>query len=159
MNKEKNVIKLKFLKDGQARGRQYTYFSDIEVAVGDIVEIEAGTNKNGVITAINVPYSEIEPFKDRAKTIGKKAVDEIKIISFRVGKEPAFETIVNELETMQQLIGGNIEALDLKYDLVLICNEDGKCNGTPFNRALVDNNEIVDYICGDFFVCRASGGL
>ena len=35
-----NIIKLKFLRDGQPAGREYTYFTPVPVAVGDLVEIE-----------------------------------------------------------------------------------------------------------------------
>ena len=69
-----NVIKLKFLNDGVAKGRAYTYFSDVEVEVDEIVSID--DKKQGIITEINVPLAEIEPFKDKAKTILGKYVEE-----------------------------------------------------------------------------------
>lgn len=62
-----NVIKLQFIRNGQPSGREYTYYSNTDVAVGDAVEIEPG--KQGIITQINVSEAEIAPFKDRAKTI------------------------------------------------------------------------------------------
>ncbi len=72
-----NVIKLRFLKNGQPSGREYTYFTPCEVAVGDTVDL---ANKQGVvqgvITSINVPEAEIAPFRDRAKTILGKADQE-----------------------------------------------------------------------------------
>jgi len=62
-----NVVKLQFVRNGEPSGRAYTYYSNTDVAVGDLVEIEAG--KQGVITQIDVPVEEIAPFADRAKTI------------------------------------------------------------------------------------------
>ena len=62
-----NVIKLQFIRNGQPFGREYTYYTNTEVVVGDLVEVPGGNN--GIITQINVPEEEIAPFKDRAKTI------------------------------------------------------------------------------------------
>lgn len=69
-----NIIKVRFLRGGAPSGRDYTYYTPVEVEVGDTVEMEAreGTAK-GIVTQINVPEEEIAPFKDRAKTIIGKA--------------------------------------------------------------------------------------
>ena len=73
MNKT-NVIKLQFLKLGQPAGREYTYFSNTDVAVGDLVEVEGKQGiSQGVVSQIDVPEAEIAPFRDRAKTIIGKA--------------------------------------------------------------------------------------
>lgn len=69
-----NVIKLKFLNDGVPKGRAYTYFSNVEVKVDEIVSID--DKKKGIVTEINVPLAEIEPFKDKAKTILGKYIEE-----------------------------------------------------------------------------------
>lgn len=74
-----NIIKLKFLRYGEAAGRDYTYFTPEPVAVGDLVELEGKQGiVQGVVTAVDVPEEEIAPFRDRAKTIiGKvKKVEE-----------------------------------------------------------------------------------
>lgn len=37
-----NIIKLRFFnRDGEPQGREYTYYTPTEVAVGDIVDIDA----------------------------------------------------------------------------------------------------------------------
>jgi hypothetical protein len=63
-----NVIKLQFLKNGEAQGREYTYYAPegAELAPGDTVAIEI---TKGVITQTDVPVEEIAPFADKAKTI------------------------------------------------------------------------------------------
>ncbi len=71
-----NVIKLKFLRNGEPAGREYTYFTPEAVETGDLVDVAIlgeGGRSQGIVTAVNVPYAEIEPFKDRAKTIIGKA--------------------------------------------------------------------------------------
>lgn len=70
-----NVIKLRFLRHGEPSGREYTYFTNTDVVVGDLVNLEGKQGISlGIVTAINVPEAEIAPFKDRAKTILGKAV-------------------------------------------------------------------------------------
>lgn len=77
MQEKTNVIKLRYLRAGEPSGREYTFFTPEEVEVGDAVDIAVVSMDNtsqGIVTAVNVPYAEIEPFKDRAKTIMGKAV-------------------------------------------------------------------------------------
>lgn len=72
---ETNVIKLRYLKDGEPQGKAYTYYTPVKVAVGDKVELgafKAGIAQ-GVVTEINVPQEEIGVFKDKAKSIIGKA--------------------------------------------------------------------------------------
>lgn len=65
-----NIIKVKFLKDGQPSGRAYTYFSEKPVAVDEKVQINL--QMVGVVTEINVPEEEIAPYKDKVKFIEGK---------------------------------------------------------------------------------------
>lgn len=69
-----NVIKVKFLRNGQPSGRAYTYYTPEEVAVGDIVELDSRSGiAQGVVTQIDVPEEEILVFGDGAKAIIGKA--------------------------------------------------------------------------------------
>jgi uncharacterized Zn finger protein len=70
-----NLIKAKFLRDGEPFGREYTYQANEVLEIGDKVQLnERGV---GIITEINVPESEVESFKDKLKTIiGKIKLDE-----------------------------------------------------------------------------------
>jgi len=72
-----NLIKAKFLRDGEPQGRAYTYMSDIEVKVGDLVQLnERG---QGIVIETGVPESEVESFKDKLKTIiGKVEAEAVK---------------------------------------------------------------------------------
>ena len=74
---ETNVIKLQFLRNGEPAGREYTYYTPEPVQPGDEVNIAILSDDSisrGIVTQINVPYSEIEPFKDRAKSIIGKVI-------------------------------------------------------------------------------------
>ena len=59
---------------------------------------------------------------------------------------------------MQAVVGGYIQAIYPFEDgeLALICNEEGKLSGLPFNRALRDEEgRVYDIVAGTFFLCRA----
>lgn len=60
-------IKVKFLKNGEPHGREYTYKATSPVHVGQEVILPGGGN--GVVTEINVPEESVESFKDRIKEI------------------------------------------------------------------------------------------
>lgn len=60
-------IKVKFLKNGEPHGREYTYKAIFPVEVGQEVLLPGGGN--GVVTEINVPEKNVESFKDKIKEI------------------------------------------------------------------------------------------
>lgn len=60
-------IKVKFIKNGEPHGREYTYKATFHVRVGQEVILTGGGN--GVVTEINVPEEEVERFKDKIKEI------------------------------------------------------------------------------------------
>ena len=71
--------------------------------------------------------------------------------------EPQKPCRVQEIESladMQQLVGGDIEAVYPFQELVaVVCNADGKALGLPINRPLLDEDRLpYDIICGTFFV-------
>lgn len=61
---------------------------------------------------------------------------------------------VESLADMQQLVGGDIEAVYPFQELVaVVCNADGKALGLPMNRPLLDKDYLpYDIIRGTFFV-------
>lgn len=77
---ETNVAKGKFIgRDGQPSIREYTFYVDEDVSVGDVLEVfTRGRNSDVVVTRVNVDPAAIEPYKDVAKTLMPKP-REIKI--------------------------------------------------------------------------------
>ena len=72
-------------------------------------------------------------------------------------KEPYTKEISAELSSMQELVGGYIQAL-YPFDeaVAVVCNEEGKLHSLPLNRALYDDDgNIYDVVAGTFFVCAA----
>lgn len=84
----------------------------------------------------------------------------MKVIAYRVEKEPEIIELNNELIALQMFVGGYIETIalehpDFKDVYLLVCNEEGKAKHLPVNRPIYNNDgEIIDIICGDFFICR-----
>jgi hypothetical protein len=62
-----NIIKVKFLRAGEPSGRDYTYYSEKQVAIGDKVQVNL--QAVGVVTAVDVSEEEIAPYKDKVKFI------------------------------------------------------------------------------------------
>lgn len=83
----------------------------------------------------------------------------MKILRVDPGLYPQEAEINGSLESMQQLVGGLIQVLYPFRDaeVALICNDEGKLLGLPFNRALRDESgAIYDVVAGTFFLCSAS---
>ena len=82
----------------------------------------------------------------------------MKILVIEPMKEPYVKEIDGELKTMQNIVGGIIQAI-YPFDhpeIALIYNEEGKLNKLRLNRALFDKNgNIVDIVAGTFFLCSA----
>jgi len=66
-------IKARYMKDSVQNGREYTFGSDVIVKLGDVVSI--GTAK-AVVTAVDVPETEILPFREKLKKIDGKVEEE-----------------------------------------------------------------------------------
>lgn len=76
------------------------------------------------------------------------------------GKLARIAEVGTTLEAMQRTVGGNIEAYyPFEEQVCIVCNDEGKINGLPLNRAIRDEetHEIVDAIAGTFFICDCSG--
>jgi len=66
-----NFYKVKFLKNGQAQGRAYTYKSSLELVPGDKVELPGGSR--GVVLDEPVDMAWVETYgEDKLKEIVKK---------------------------------------------------------------------------------------
>lgn len=73
-------------------------------------------------------------------------------------KKPIAKEIDGSLESMQELVGGVIQAIyPFDKPIALIANDEGKYLGLPLNRALRDaeTHEVYDIVAGTFFLCGA----
>jgi hypothetical protein len=77
----------------------------------------------------------------------------IKVLLLPVGKPGTVVEIDNKLEAMQKLVGGSIEGVSIEANVMVMCNDEGRLNGLPFNRLFADLRNPVDF-CGDIFITR-----
>lgn len=61
---------------------------------------------------------------------------EIKVIVKNPGRRAEPRVIPNTLQELQGIVGGKIEVFCLFADACIICNEEGKLQGLPFNFSL-----------------------
>lgn len=57
----------------------------------------------------------------------------MKIIIKEPGQRPRATEIENSLSALQQAVGGYIETVTLAEDCCIICNEEGRLQGLPYN--------------------------
>ena len=69
-------------------------------------------------------------------------------------KAPYVKSIPNELEDLQQAVGGDIEmTYPFEDEVGILLNGNGKFEGLPLNRALYDDRgQVYDAIAGTFLV-------
>ena len=70
-------------------------------------------------------------------------------------KKPYVKDISSGLASLQKEVGGYIQAVYPFDDPVaIICNEEGKLNRLPLNRALyTEDGEMFDIACGNIMIC------
>ena len=78
----------------------------------------------------------------------------ITVLVVEPGKRPYRKEIENELHSLQQAVGGYIEAVYPFSDPVaIVCCEEGKLCGMSLNRALRDEQgQIYDVLAGTFLI-------
>lgn len=84
----------------------------------------------------------------------KQSENSLTVLVVSPGEVPSVETIPKGLESLQQQVGGYIEAIYPFEDPVgIVCNEEGKIKGLQLNRSLRDDdNNLYDIISGTFLV-------
>lgn len=84
----------------------------------------------------------------------KQSENSLTVLVVSPGEVPSVETIPKGLESLQQQVGGYIEAIYPFEDPIgIVCNEEGKIKGLQLNRSLRDDdNNLYDIISGTFLV-------
>ena len=81
-------------------------------------------------------------------------MSKITVIAVEPGKKPIVKEIENALQSLQNEVGGYIQAVYPWTDLVgLVCDEEANIRGKQLNRALRDDNgKIYDIVAGTFLI-------
>ena len=81
------------------------------------------------------------------------------VLKIMPGHKPERIAIPHTLEAMQAVVGGYIQAVyPFEEPVAIVCNEEGKIFCLEPNRAIRDpgSREILDVVCGTFFICGLS---
>ena len=84
----------------------------------------------------------------------------IRVVLVEPGRLARIAEVGTALDAMQRTVGGCIEAYyPFEEQVCIVCNEEGKINGLPLNRAIrdADTGDMADIIAGTFFICDCSG--
>lgn len=109
--------------------------------------------KDGDIILDADNFADVEYAADNGKETEK--LNELEVLLVEPGQYAKMTTIEAGLSSMQEIVGGYIQTVNyFDEPVTLVCNEEGKINGSELNRAIKDDNgKIVDIIAGTFFVC------
>lgn len=104
--------------------------------------------ENGSSLALNVEVDTFHKVESEKK---------ISVVLVEPNKYPEVVEIEDTLEAMQKIVGGCIEQyMPFDDEVAIICNDEGKLNGLPLNRAIcTENKKILDIIAGTFFIVYA----
>ena len=129
-------------------------FRGRSLSVSDVVEIVDGENAGFYFCdSIGFQRVEFEPGWTQELDTGM-----LRVVLVEPGKAARVAEIDGSLEGMQKTVGGYIQAVyPYEETVCLVCNEEGKLQGLPLNRALRnEDNSIYDIVAGTFFVCDCS---
>lgn len=136
-------------------------FRGRSLSVSDVIGIEnAESMKTGYYFVNNFGFKKIE-FDAELSQISDKInnpVKQIKVLYITPHKAPEIITINDNLDDLQNIVGGHIEIIH-PYDdnVAIVCNEEGKILGLPLNRAIYTNMQensrnMIDIIAGPFII-------
>lgn len=125
--------------DFESYGRSWEYNSDITIL--DNGYIDFGN------CSVELNKYSLEELAEMNGLVEIEEVEKLKIVFKAVGEDPKIMEIENTLEAKQELVGGLIEVVPYKNDLLLICNEEGKITDLKPNLKF-----DYDFIVGDCFI-------
>lgn len=130
------------------------------LSVSDIVEVKGGgKTAPGFYFCDDFGFKEVT-FQPSLCSELKQPDDKdtITVLLIEPEKKPRLVEIGSSLEAMQAVVGGDIEEyMPYEDEVAIICNEEGKMNGLPLNRAVYDeqSHEMIDIVAGTFFIAYA----
>lgn len=116
-------------------------FRGRSMSVSDVLITKLEDGKFAAHFCDSIGFTDVEFDMDAAKDLRK----EITVVMLEPGKMARTATIDSSLEGMQKIVGGLIEAYyPFEEQVCIVCNEEGKINGMPLNRAIYAEPEEVE---------------
>ena len=133
---KKVTIEALSIDDAKQAVRDMWNDEDIILDADDFIDVSFNTDDGKELSTVN----------------DNKKLD---VLLIEPGQYARMTTIDAGLKSLQKTVGGDIEAAYFFDDPVaLVCQEEGKINGSELNRAVRDaDGEILDLIAGKFFIC------
>lgn len=130
------------------------------LSVSDVVEVVEGNEvEKGFYFCDTFGFKKVDFEPSLTEDIVSKNM--ITVLYVQANHYPKTVSIDNTLEAMQKLVGGYIEEyMPFEDEVAIVCNEEGKMNGLPLNRAIYaeGSKEMIEIIAGDFFIAYAPVG-
>lgn len=116
------------------------------LSVSDVVEIrESDTLNPGFYFVDSIGFKSIPFDKSLCKEPVEAGSGKISVLLVEPNKYPKMIEIDDTLEAMQTVVGGDIEEyMPFEDEVAIICNEEGKVNGLPPNRAVYGEPQAVE---------------
>lgn len=126
----------------------------VEIEADSRAEAEEIAESNWNNQEYVLDYNDFVGVEFQAKEQEK---EKIKVLIIKPKERPKVVYIGTELEDLQAVVGGEIQEIQpFDDEAAIICNDAGKMNGLPLNRAVYDANErMTDIVAGTFFICDA----
>ena len=70
----------------------------------------------------------------------------ISVLLKRPGEIPRHVNVSNSLAALQRNVGGYIETVTIASDAVIICDEEGRLKGKPYNCTIAGHDFVGDII-------------
>ena len=126
------------------------------LSVSDIVEVvESEYVHGGFYYCDVVGFQRISFDASQTQPLTKNT---IRVVVCEPGKKACVKEIGKGLRALQKVVEGDIEAFyPFESNECIVCNEEGKFNGSSPCRAIFDDEgNIVDVVFGTFFICDCS---
>lgn len=110
------------------------------LSVSDVVEVVESENMpQGFYFCDSVGFKQVV-FHPEECSVSERMNEEsakLSMLLVEPGKYPRMIEVEDSLEAMQRVVGGDIEEfMPYEDEIAIICNEEGKINGMPPNRAI-----------------------
>ena len=136
------------------------------LSVSDVVEVVLPDEDSVFYFCDSIGFRNVDFNPDECGIDSKEiAKEEISALLIEPQRPPETIIIDPELKSFQRIVGGHVEIYQpFEDDVVIICNEEGKANRMPPNRAIYENEKcglccrnrkIADIIHGNFLVVYA----